>query len=195
MLGLNTPFAFQESFFGKSELDLAFLKAFKDMDLKFRHGKFREILGNDETVWEAPGIEIPCVSFSRCYNSPFYYKEYHTDQDIFSEKKLTNISQSLNFLKYVIFILENNFFIKLKTKGLISLANPIYNLYNPHPDPTCPEKIDPERAKLAKLQDKIFRFMDGSLTVLDLAIIHNVKFSLMLEYIVRLSLKKIILLK
>lgn len=195
MLGLKTPFAFQESFFGKSELDRAFLKAFEDMGLKFRHGKFREILGNDETVWEAPGIEIPCVSFSRCYKSPFYYKEYHTDQDIFSEKKLSNISQALKILKYVIFILENNFFIKLKTKGLISLANPIYNLYNPHPDPTCPEKINSERAQLAKLQDKIFRYMDGSLTILDLAIIHQIKFTLLLDYLLKLSFKNIISLK
>jgi len=195
MLGLKTPFAFQESFFGKSELDRAFLKAFEDMGLKFRHGKFREILGNDETVWEAPGIEIPCVSFSRCYKSPFYYKEYHTEQDKYSPKKLFSISSSLNVLKYIIFILENNFYVKSKIKGLVALANPHYDLYHRHPDPTCNEKINQDESSLASLQDKIFRYMDGSLTVLDLAIMHNIKFSLLLKYISKLSFKNIISLK
>ena len=97
------------------------LSSFKD---KYEVGSFRAVYGNDETVFEAPGNNIPSITFTR-----FPFKQYHTNldkPDILSNEKL---EMSYKVLKKTIDIIENNYFLKNTHKGLICLSNKKYDLY------------------------------------------------------------------
>ena len=72
MLGNKHRLALQESFTGQSEIDLAAHHHLKFHAPDYYGDTFRKIVGNDETVWEGPGFEIPCISLSRAF-----YPEYH----------------------------------------------------------------------------------------------------------------------
>ena len=67
-------------------LDKIAKKLLKQKFKHYRIGGFREIYGNDETVFNSPGYDIPTISITRV---PF--KEYHTNFDtpkIISEKNI-----------------------------------------------------------------------------------------------------------
>ena len=75
---------------------------------------WREGAGNDETVWESPGFEIPFVELTTCESTFKPFKEYHSSLDtpeLMNKKKLNEI---VFLLKKIIFIIENDFFGKKK---------------------------------------------------------------------------------
>src|SRR3569832_2029555 len=95
MLGHQNRFALQKSFTGESLIDKAakvhLARHFSD----FHEADFRKVVGNDETVWEAPGFEIPFVSLSRAHPM---YPEYHSsldDERIIFEDKLEEAVQAV----------------------------------------------------------------------------------------------------
>ena len=76
-------------------------KILREKFKKFKIGKFREIYGNDETVFNSPGYNIPTISITR-----YPFKEYHTNKDTpetLNEKKLKEIK---NYVLKVIYELE-----------------------------------------------------------------------------------------
>ena len=93
----------QKSFRSDTTLDKVFLNLIKKKKNSVT-GSFRELHGNDETVFEAPGHSIPSVTLTRM---PF--KEYHTNKDtpkLILEKKLLETKQIvLDAIK----LLDNNF--------------------------------------------------------------------------------------
>lgn len=93
MLGTKNNFALQESFNGTSLIDQAAHNYLKHNFSDSVNDKFRKIVGNDETVWEAPGYEVPCISLSRTL-----YPEYHSNldnEDIIFEDKLNEAAKTV----------------------------------------------------------------------------------------------------
>lgn len=118
----------QKSFQGDTDIDNIASELIKKQFKKFKVGKFREIYGNDETVFNSPGFDIPSISITRV---PF--KEYHTNQDklnLINEKRLKEVE---NFTFKIINSLEKKkkklTYLNVNFKGLICLSNKKYNLY------------------------------------------------------------------
>ena len=63
----------QKSYVGNSLLDRAGIAAVKEENKDIEVYGFREFYGNDETVFDAYGIEIPTITFTR-----YPFNEYHT---------------------------------------------------------------------------------------------------------------------
>lgn len=178
-LGNNRPFSLQRSFTGESLLDRAFQNY-----LHIRHpdhfaDRFRKIIGNDETVWESPGFEIPTVSLSR-----FPFPEYHTsmdNEDIILEEKL---EESVEAVLEVLDILESDCRLKRRFEGLIALSNPKYDLYvSPGTDPSMPAATNDDQRKWNYLMDCLPRYFDGKTTILDISEKHELPFEEVYHYI------------
>lgn len=187
MLGNKNRFSLQESFTGDTLIDQAarhYLRHnFNDSSI----GPFRKIVGNDETVWESPGFEIPCVSLSRAL-----YPEYHSDMDnekIISEEKL---QESVEAILGIINILETNTKMKRHFNGLIALSNPKYNLYIPNIDISIRNGIEEEQIKWNYLMDCLIRYFDNKITVLDIAIKHHLDYIKLYDYIKKMEEKGLI---
>jgi len=187
MLGNKSKFALQESFNGDTELDRAFYHVLKHKYKNFRADKFRKIVGNDETVWESAGYEIPTVSISRSG-----YTQYHTtldNEEIISPKKL---KESFELLTYVINVLENNYRMKRQFKGLIALSNPKYNLYIDQADPSIRPKIPKEQENWNYLMDCMPRYFDMNKTILDISEKHGIFHLDLLKYLMGFEKKGLI---
>jgi len=116
----------QKSYVGNTKLDRIADRIIRKKFKKFKIGKFRELYGNDETVFDSPGYNIPSITITR-----YPFKEYHTNQDVpekLSEKKLQEIKNyTLLIIKEI--ELEQKKTFRVNFKGLISLSNPKYKLY------------------------------------------------------------------
>jgi len=125
-VGNKNKIKLQKSYKGNTKLDIASINLIKKNFKKYKIGNFREIYGNDETVFDSPGFNIPTISLTR-----YPFKEYHTNLDvpsILSEKKLKEVKE---YVLKIIHSLEKDQkeLFKINFKGLISLSNPKYNLY------------------------------------------------------------------
>lgn len=75
-VGNKADIRLQHSYLGDQPLDLSASSAFESQYQDFEQGSFRSIYGNDETVFESPPYNIPCISLTR-----WPFKEYHSDLD------------------------------------------------------------------------------------------------------------------
>lgn len=84
MLGRDFPHALQHSFAGDSEIDRAFARALEAADPRAWTARFRELAGNDERQFNAPGVRVPMLSLTRVVRTAepnAYYREYHSSHD------------------------------------------------------------------------------------------------------------------
>jgi len=117
MLGNNNIHALQLARQGNSRLDRIARYVMKRKLSDFREGPFGKIIGNDEMVFNGPGVNIPMISISR-----FPYPEYHTSDDnpgIISEE---NLIESENLILEILNILDNDYIPKRKFKGPVFLS-------------------------------------------------------------------------
>jgi len=184
MLGNKGPFVVASTFNGDTLIDRAFKYAAKRYAENPRFVGFRETAGNDETVWEAPGYEVPFVQVARSNDRNIHYPEYHTDLDNADLMNPDLLAEAFNVFKKAIQIIESNFTITRKFNGLISLSNPMYNLYISRVDPAvAPDERMEISASWGYLQDCLPRYFDGRITVLDIAERHNLDFFELLKYL------------
>ncbi len=187
MLGSKGPFALQETFTGASLLDRASHHVLQHSFPDYFSDKFRKIVGNDETVWEAPGLEIPTISLSR-----FPYNEYHTNFDnheIILESKLEEaVTAGLD----VINILETNTYLKRRFKGLVALSNPKYDLYMHTRDPAATPNVTSTQKKWNYLMDCLPRWFDGKTSILDIAEKHDLPYRQVYDYLKRFEQKELV---
>ncbi len=178
MLGNKNRFAFQESFTGTSDLDRAVHNYMRYHHADYHSDRFRKIIGNDETVWEAPGYEIPCISLSR-----WPYLEYHSSMDtddIIHEEMLEEATNAvLGYLE----ILETNAVMHRHFDGLVCLSNPKYDLYVSPGDPSINPMVPEEQHRWNYLMNCITRHFDGRTTILDIAEKYDQNYFNVLEYV------------
>lgn len=187
MVGTDTPLALQRSFTGDSAIDRIAEYVLAQVQPDLVVGAFRTIVGNDETVWEAPGIEIPTISISR-----FPYPEYHTSEDGLKIIREAKVTETLEALKRMILILEDDRTIERRFTGLVALSNPRYGLYVERPEPTVDKKLTEMDLRLGKLQDYLPRFFDGTYTIFQIAQEFDVPFEVLRAYLARFEEKRLV---
>lgn len=187
-VGNSDKIKLQNSFNSNSFLDYAAENALKNLKKNFKKGGFREIYGNDETVFEAPGNNIPSITFTR-----FPFKQYHTDQDKPKFIKEKNLVDTLEILKKTIDVLEKNFKISNSHKGLVCLSNKKYDLYK---DAFSPGILKDQYTIVQKRWNLLMNCLpmeaQKKISIMDLSIKYNIEFYELYEYLLKWKNKKLI---
>ena len=179
MIGLDMPFTLQHSLTGASVMDRIATHALKVKSPGFSEQDYGYV-GNDETVWESPGIEVPMISLLR-----WPYKEYHSDQDDLSIVCDVIFWETVDVLEYIVDIFEQDFTIQRQFTGLIALSNPKYNLYYEHEDPVIKKQIADIDKKFAKMQDHLQRYFNSNFSVFEIANKFDIPFHLLKNYLLK----------
>ena len=188
-VGNKAKLKLQYSFNKDSALDKCSNFVFLSKYKKFVDGNFREVYGNDETVFDAANIEIPTITLTR-----YPWKYYHSDKDkpdTISEKMLQD---TLDTCFKILKINEQNIKYKFTKKGLICLSNEKYNLYIKAFDPS--DKFGPksrqENRKYYMLMTLAPRLLNGSIDMIDLSKKFNIDFNFIKEYFYKWYKKKLL---
>lgn len=184
MLGNDKTLLLQKSFGGETYIDKVCELALSGY-VGARKCAFREGPGNDEIVFEAPGYEIPMPSLSR-----WPYGEYHTSDDnlgIIDERQL---QEALEYVMKVVSVLESDGVVKRRFKGLVSLANPEYDMYV-DPGQIISGGLDQNR-KLALFQYKMPRYLDGKWRMSEIAGEFGLDYWWMRDYFAKMEKKGLV---
>ncbi len=183
MPGTDGPLVATSTFLGNHMIDNAFSNVLRHHSKSHELVPWRSGAGNDETVWEAPGYEVPFVELTRREDQFAPYPEYHSSLDTPDLMRSEQLEEMLDILKRVVGVLERNYFITRSFDGLICLSNPDYALYMERPDPTVEKNLEADAEKWGHLLDSIFRYMDGRHSILDIAEKHDVSFDRLYKYL------------
>jgi aminopeptidase-like protein len=144
---------------------------------------WRKGAGNDETVWEAPGYEIPFVEVSRCRETFDPFPEYHSSLDTVDRLDEDQVEEYACLFREAIAILERDAVPRRRFDGLPCLSNPRFDLYVERPDPALPGAAT--SAAWGRLQDHLPRHLDGARSLLHLAEQFELPFEDLLEVMQR----------
>jgi aminopeptidase-like protein len=183
------------TFLGGHVLDRAFAAALRHYSKAHELVPWRKGAGNDETVWEAPGYEVPFVELTRCEDQFAPYPEYHSSLDTPALMDQAQLDETLEVLKRTVEILEGNATMERQFNGLVCLSNPQYDLYMERPDPTVAKDLEADAEKWGHLLDCLLRYFDGRKTILDIALEHDLPFARLRAYLERYEQKGLIKLK
>jgi aminopeptidase-like protein len=192
MPGTHGAIKVTSTFNGGHKIDLAFANALKHYAKAFKQVPWRQGAGNDETVWEAPGYEVPFVEMTRCEDQFAPYAEYHSSMDTPDIMIPGQLDEMLDVLKHVVLTLENDASVQRRFNGLICLSNPKFDLYMERPDPTIIKNLTDDAEKWGHLLDCLFRYMDGTMTILEIAERHEVPFERLHSYLKRFADKGLV---
>lgn len=192
MPGTPGPIKAASTFLGDQVIDKVFSNVLRHYSRAYELVPWRKGAGNDETVWEAPGYEVPFVEVTRSHDLFAPYREYHTSLDTPELMDETLLDEFYTVLKKVIEVLEYNARVYRKFDGLICLSNPAYNLYMERPDPAVKKDLEEDSEKWGILLDSLLRYFDGSLTILDIAEKHDLPFDRLYSYLLRFQEKNLI---
>jgi aminopeptidase-like protein len=181
MLGNDNRLLLQRSFEGETPLDQAAQHVLKHTRHDHEVAGFREQIGNDESVFESPGFEIPMISISR-----YPYPEYHTHFDDPSILSQARLETAVEVVLETLLLLENNIVPTRNFEGLPSLANPKYDLYL-EPKEVVKRYDDVDPAAVELFRDRIFRYLEGEHPTLDLAERFDLPFAFVTDYVHELA--------
>ncbi|MBV9521610.1 MAG: DUF4910 domain-containing protein, partial [Alphaproteobacteria bacterium] len=177
------PIKIASTFRGGQKIDLAFRNAARHHARAHLLVPWRQGAGNDETVWEAPGYEVPFVEATRSEALLQPYPEYHTSLDTPELMDPAQLEEFLLVLQKVVETLEEDARIWRKFDGLICLSNPEYDLYMERKDPSIEKDLPEDAEKWGYLLDCLLRYFDGSMTILDIAEKHDLPFERVRRYV------------
>ena len=192
MPGTRGPIKVASTFLGGHVLDRAVTNAARHHAQSHVLVPWRQGAGNDETVWEAPGYEVPFLELTRSEALMQPYREYHTSLDNPDLMDQGQLDEFLRVLQKTIDTLEGNARIFRKFDGLICLSNPQYDLYMERKDPAINKDLPADSEKWGYLLDCLLRYFDGSMTVLEIAEKHDLPFERVLRYIKRFEEKDLV---
>jgi aminopeptidase-like protein len=195
MPGTRGPIKAAATFLGGHTIDKAFAAALKHHSKAHTLVPWRKGAGNDETVWEAPGYEVPFVELTRCEDQFAPYPEYHSSLDAPELMDPAQLDEMLEVLKRTVEILEGNATMERCFNGLVCLSNPEYDLYMERPDPTVAKNLEADAEKWGHLLDCLLRYFDGQHSILDIALKHDLPFARLRRYLERFEEKKLIRLR
>ena len=163
MPGNDNRLLYQETFTGDTRLDRIATTVLDHRDIEGERDESRAQIGNDELIFEGPGFEIPTLSLSR-----YPYPEYHTHLDDPSILEPDRLDSYVDVVLDICRVLERDFVPTRTFDGIPSLANPKYDLYL-DPGQVALDSSDGADEALATFQDRLFRYLDGNHSVLDIA--------------------------
>lgn len=166
MLGNDNEFALQFSRQSNTILDKIAKNILKSKYPNFSQGEFREVIANDEMVFNGPGLDIPMISLSR-----WPYPEYHTSDDDISIISSEKLEESKDVILEIIETLEENYYPKRKFMGPPFLSG--YGLWVDWQD-------DLEQNLLL---EKIFMEFEGDKSIIDIAEQFDLPFKKVYEYV------------
>jgi aminopeptidase-like protein len=161
MPGTKYPIKIASSFLGESVFDSAIRDACKKRNTRYKEVGWRQGAGNDETVWEAPGYEIPFIEVSRCNKTFNPFNEYHTSRDTINRANINNANEFFNILRDTIKIIEKTVLYKRIFNGLPCLSNPKYKLYIERPDPSVKKGRKIKKENWGFFSDGFLRHLNG----------------------------------
>ncbi|CCQ73076.1 DUF4910 domain-containing protein [Magnetospira sp. QH-2] len=127
ILGNDAPFSLQHSSRGTHRIDRIFAHVLRHGYGAYREEGFREITGNDELFFESQGIDVPCVSLSRCrkitMQDRFFglFEEYHSSGDEPDRLHEEKLQEAVDLVMAVIEVFEGDVVPIARFKGPINL--------------------------------------------------------------------------
>jgi aminopeptidase-like protein len=203
--GIDSPLKYQTSFYDNSLIDRAIKNVIdpkNEREVIFDH---RELIGNDENVFDSIGYEIPMGTFLR-----WPFENYHTNFDNFKNYKPAKAEEMVEKTLKVIDILELDAKVQGNFKGIPSLSNPEINLYlspsniSQLKDFSAKENYssiisDETLAYIEREPDLLYHFMritlrmaNGGNTILDICERTKIPFDFGYKYIKKLEEKGIV---
>ena len=192
MPGTDGPFKAASSFLGDQPVDRAMRCAAAACGARAVFTPWRKGAGNDETVWEAPGYEVPFVEVSRCLDLLDPFPEYHSSLDTAVRLNAANLAETYRILQSFVEVLENDLVAHRLFTGLVCLSNPRYDLYAERPDPAVRKDLARDSEKWGYLLDCLPRYCDGKTTVCEIALRHELPFPDLLAYLRRFEAKGLV---
>lgn len=192
MPGTGGPVKVASTFLGGTAIDQAFANAARHYTKAHEMVPWRRGAGNDETVWEAPGYEVPFLEVTRSEDLMHPYREYHTSLDTPDLMDPGQLDELLTVFKKAVHALENNARMFRKFDGLVCLSNPRYDLYMERLDPSIEKDLPPDSETWGQLLDSLLRYFDGSVTALEIANRHGLPFERVWSYLKRFEAKGLV---
>jgi hypothetical protein len=106
--------------------------------------------------------------------------------------RVDKLEETLEMLKRMVAVFEDDCTIERHFEGLVALSNPKYSLYIERPDATVAKTFSTEDVLLGRIQDVLPRFLDGSLTAFEIAERLKVPFAALRRYLGRFAEKGLI---
>ena len=195
--GIDSNLVYQRSYRGKAINDFAIPHILEnEQNASTKVFDHRELIGNDENVFDSAGCEIPCGTLMR-----WPFPEYHSERDNMTITSQDKIEQVIEVILNLVNIHEGNQNFEANFKGLPCLSNPSLNAYM---DMNVISGVQLNNAnhlvkgqnnkrlmelakctsgeKLNKLMQRILREADGTTSLLDLCIRCKVPFDLGRQY-------------
>lgn len=167
MTGVPAPLKATATFRGGQPIDRAVARALRGTD-HVTVG-WREGAGNDETVWEGPGVEVPFVELTRCIDQFDPFPQYHSDADRPETLDAARVGEAYAVLARMVEGLEDDPVVRRTFDGLVCLSAPETGLYVERPDPAIVQDLGPDADRWGRMSDSLLRWMDGTMTVADIA--------------------------
>lgn len=192
MPGVDAPVKVASSFTGEAAVDRAFRNAARHHAAEHVFVPWRRGAGNDETVWEAPGYEVPFVEVSRARSFEHPFEGYHTDLDTPDALDGDRLAAFFRVFEKAVEALERDAVAHRRFAGLPCLSNPDYDLYLERPDPAVEKELDATSETWGRLQDSLLRHFDGEVTLLEVAERHGVPFDQLRDHVAAFEAKGLI---
>jgi aminopeptidase-like protein len=178
-VGNDRPLKLQDTFTGTARVDLAANNVMRNRFGAYEHGAFRTIYGNDETVFEAPGFEIPSISLTR-----YPFVGYHTDHDTPDRLSEDKLAEAADVTFDICMALERDVAATAQFRGLVCLSH--HGLYMPAPAPGIDRsEYSDQKARWNLLMNCLPRYLEGKTRLLDIAERFNVPIRDLAEYVDR----------
>ena len=121
MLGADIPHILQHSILRDSQVDKCFAAVLENSDPPISRKPYREVIGNDERQFNAPGVRVPMLSLSRVLfpkTVPGYpYPEYHSSMDTPAIVTQGRLEASRDLVLKMLDAWEKNRFVVNEFKG------------------------------------------------------------------------------
>ncbi len=192
MPGTQGAIKIASTFLGGLPIDHAFANAARHHAKAYVPVPWRSGAGNDETVWEAPGYEVPFLEITRSENLMHPYREYHTSLDTPELMEPAQLEEMLTVFKQAVLSLERNARVFRNFDGLVCLSNPQYDLYMEREDPAIAKNLPADSEKWGNLLDSLLRYFDGNMTLLEIAQKHDLPFERVFNYLKRFEAKGLV---
>lgn len=173
MLGHKNTFILQYTRQGNSRIDRIAEYVLKKKTETYRTGKFREVICNDEGIFNGPGVNVPTISLTR-----YPFPEYHTSDDTPDIIYDDMLEEARDLMLDILQIIDTDFCPRRKFKGVVFLSR--YGLW-------VDWRKSAEHKKLGENIEKIMMLLEGDRTVFDIAQELDMDFDIVLDFILKLE--------
>ncbi len=132
---------------------------------------FREGIANDEMVFNGPGVNIPTISLTRCYDPLNPYPEYHTSLDRPEILDFGLIGEAAEKISLIFKALDRDYVPRIAFKGPVFLTR--YDMF-------VSMKENPE---MNLLQEKIMLSLEDGKSVIEIAFELKIDFDTLWSYL------------